>query len=404
MTGEATATAERPRVVFIFGAYALGGAERQLARLIERRPSYVDGVDIHTITLHPTRSAAVEQHFHDQGVVHTLVSWDATSFPVFFFRLFRELRRLRPTIVHTFLDGSAGTWGRLAAFLAGVPVLLHSDRSLERTRNRSDRPLRPFLDRVTQRFLPNAHAIAERVIRDGVPSRKVTVMPNGVDCEAYSPEIVSPRRAELGIANDAVVAGFLGRIERVKRIDVLLDALLALPEVDRPDHLLVAGDGSLMGFLRQRVASDPWLAERCHLLGSVERVPEFLASLDYLVQSSEVEGLPNAVLEAMAMGLPIVATRVSDIPILIDGVGFLAEPGDVASLADAIGAMQALEPAERRRLGEAARRRIESDYDLEKVAQRFWDLHLALLERAARTRGHRRAADRVPASESRTDV
>lgn len=395
-----TGPARAPRIVFIFGAFAVGGAERQLARLVERRPESAENVAVHVITLHPTRSTEIERRFAAQGVHHTLVDWDASSFPVFFLRLVRTLRRLRPAIVHTFMDGSAGTWGRLAALLAGVPVILHSDRSLERTTNRSDRPLRPFLDRRTRHFLPNAHAIAERVIRDGVPPDRVTVIPNGVDCSAYLPGRDNELRRQLGIADEAVVAGFLGRVERVKRLDVLLDALVRLPEADRPDHLLVAGDGSQMDAVRAQVEADPWLARHCHLLGSVQRVPAFLASLDYLVQSSEVEGLPNAVLEAMATGLPIVATRVSDVPLLIDGVGILAEPADVASLAEALRAMQRLGSEGRRELGEAARRRIERDYDLDRVAARFWEIHYELLAAADRRTGRSRAGAPDPLSSS----
>lgn len=371
---------ERPRIVFVMGSYSLGGAERQLAALIERRPASVREVELHTVTLHRTRSPETAARFDGQGVVNTLVDWDALPFPLFLLRLLRVLRRLRPDIVHTVLDGSSGTWGRLGAFLTRVPVIIHSDRSLEPASNRSDRPLRPFLDRVTTRFLPNARAIAERVQRTtGVPPEKILVMPNGVDLSQFAPDRVRGRRGDWGVPDGALVAGFLGRFERVKRIDVLLDALLSLPVEARPDHLLLAGDGSLMPSLRQRVAADPWLAERCHLLGAQQDVPAFLASIDYLVQPSEVEGLPNAVLEAMAMGRPVVATRVSDVPLLVEGAGRVAEAGDVASLAAALRSMQDAGADELARLGRAARRRIELEYDLDRVAERFWNAHLELL-------------------------
>lgn len=394
----------RPRIVFVFGAYALGGAEKQLASLVEHRPARARGVEVRTLTLHPTRSTLIEERFEAEGIAHDLVSWDAQSFPSFFLNLVRCIRRLRPGIVHTLLDGSSGTWGRLAAYLNRVPVILHSDLSLVRAANRSDRPLRPFLDRITTHFLPNAHAIADRVARGGVPRERITVIPCGVDLTIFAPERVTGLRAELGIPDDAVVAGFLGRFERVKRIDVLLDALQRLPEAARPDHVLLAGDGSLMPEMAARVAGDAWLSEHVHLLGSVRRVPEFLASLDYLVHPSEIEGLPNAVLEGMAMRLPVIGTRVSDVPLLVEGIGFVAEPTDAASLAEAIRSMQALDVAERRRLGEAARRRIESDYDLEVVAQRFWDLHLDLLERARDGRRVGHAAGWRAAPGSRPDV
>lgn len=374
------------RVVFVLSAYSLGGTERQLAALIERRPASAGNLDIHTITFLPPESPELVRRFEAAGVANHLVMRPGRSFVAFFLELVRTVARLRPAAVTTLLDASTGAWGRLAAWLTRVPVILHSDQSLMVGDGAIHRRLRPFLDRITARFLPNAHAIAARLAGAGVPREKIAVIPTAVDLGQFRLDLGRPMRHDWDVGDEATVAGFLGRFHPVKRLDVLLDAVTSLPETDRPDRLVLAGDGPVMPEVRRRVTADPWLSEHCLLLGEIHAIPEFMASIDYLILSSEIEGLPNVVLEAMAMARPLVATRVSDVPHLAEGTGILAAPADVRSLADAIAAMQALPRAERQRMGRLARERIEREYDLERVAKRFWDAHQELLPMARRLR------------------
>lgn len=381
-----------PRVVFVLSRFALGGAEKQLAALFERRPPSTGSLELHTITFQTPLSDAVAARFRAAGAHDTLVDRQASSFPVFFVRLLQTLRALRPNLVHTVLDASPGTWGRLAAWLTGVPVLVHSDLSLRPQGTRAHRLLRPWLDRRTDRFLPNAQAIAERLVATGVPRERIAVIPCGVDLTTFTSHPSRELRGAWGVPEGAVVAGFLGRFDPLKRLDVLLDAVLALPVAARPDRLVLGGDGPEWPRVEARIAGDPWLAERCRLVGAVHDVPAFLAAVDYLVLSSEVEGLPNVLLEAMAASRPVVATRVSDVPGLVEGVGFLAEPGDARSLAHAWGAMQALDPDARTALGRAGRARVEISYDLDRIATRFWNAHLELLSGVPARRVERAAA------------
>lgn len=263
--------------------------------------------------------------------------------------------------------------------IAGVRVIVHSDRLLTPEGTRVHFWLRPFLDGRTARFLPNANAIADRLRDDGVPHEKIRVMPNGVDLAAFDPNAISSLRDEWGIPGDQVVLGYLGRFAPLKRIELLLEAVLQLSPNERPDALVLAGDGPTMPQIRQVVESDPWLRSRTKLLGSVDEPARFLASIDYLALPTEAEGLPNVVIEAMAMARPIVATRVSDIPWLVGDAGFLAEPLDPASIAAAIRNMQRLRPDERTELGKRARCRIEQEFAIDVAAARFWDAHLELL-------------------------
>ncbi len=372
-----------PKVLFVMASYAVGGTELQLASLIADRPAWASGYALESITFLPPRSAEVAERFASLGVVNTLIDREQTSFPRFFLRLLQQVRRSRPDILHAMLDSSTGAWGRLAGVVAGVPAIVQSDRSIVEEGTSAHLRLRPFLDGRTKRFLPNAHAIAERLRRSGVPAERITVVPSGVDLGRFDPDKLQGTgrfRRHPG----EVVAGFVGRFHAVKRIDVLLEAVASLPEGARPDRLVLAGDGPEASAVRELVAEHEWLREHVELIGTCTDVPAFLAETDYLILSSEVEGAPNAVIEAMAMRRPVVATRVSDVPTIVGETGFLADPGDVASLAAAIAAMQGLAPGARAELGAAARGRVERDYDIRVVSERFWEAHRQLLPEALR--------------------
>jgi glycosyltransferase involved in cell wall biosynthesis len=378
---------DRPaKVTFVISSLALGGAERQLAALIAQRPDSAQRLDLEVVTFLQTSSPATASAFAESGVRHTLIDRAALPFVPFFTRLVRHFRRTRPDVVHTVLDSSTGAWGRLAAWLTGVPVIVHSDRSLMTEGTRAHRLLRPFLDRITRHFFPNAEAIAERLVSTGVPRDRITVVANGVDLDRFRPSDEARRvaRSAWGLGDSATVAGFLGRFVPVKRIDVLLDAVTSLPVTSRPDHIVFVGDGPLMPDIRRRTEADPWLHTACTFLGARDDVAEVLAGIDYLVLPSAMEGLPNAVLEAMAMAKPIVATRVSDVPLIVADVGFLAPPEDVAGFAAALAQMAELSATERRALGTRARARVEESYALRTISNRFWQAHLDLLPKNGR--------------------
>lgn len=371
------------RIVFILGSLSLGGAERQLAAMLEHRSARARDLDIQLVTLLPPRSEALVTRFEELGLPITLVDRSTRSFPRFLFELVRTVRRLGPAIVHTRLDSTAGIWGRVAAWLARTPVIVQSDRNEAVYGTRVQKALRPFIDRFTTRFFPNASVIADRLVRSGVPQHKIRVIPNGVDLREFDPERAADLRGAWGVPEGAVVAGFLGRFAQQKRLDLLFDALVSLPPEERPDRVALAGDGEKMAMVRERIAGDAWLREHCLVLGVANDIPAFMKSIDYLVLPSDFEGLPNVVLEALAMARPVVSTRISDVPALIEGAGFLADRGESASVADALRSMQALAPDERRALGARGRARIEREYDLDVVAEGFWNAHLDLLPQAS---------------------
>jgi glycosyltransferase involved in cell wall biosynthesis len=376
-----TKTIAKPKITYILSAFTVGGAEKQWAIYIANRPKDFD-VDIEVITILPTTqgSQGIEQSFRDLGVKLTMLDRSKTSFPMFFWQLFQTLRQSKPTIVQTVLTGSVGTWGRLAAWLAGVPHIIQCDLTMMLEFTRAHKLLDPFLNRQTDIFLPNAYAIADRLVKSGVPREKIFVLPNITNVEKFDPRKVKSLRREWGIPENAVVAGFIARFRPEKRIDLLLDAVLLVPENERPDYLVMGGEGPSMGMVKERIVADPWLRDHVKLLGTVENTPGFFASVDYTLLTSDSEGIPNVVLEAMAMEKPVVATRVSDVPIVLEGAGFLANMGDAAGVAEGIRKVQAMTPEARNALGKKGRAKVLEQFELSKAAKAFWDLHKQVLK------------------------
>jgi len=221
-------------------------------------------------------------------------------------------------------------------------------------------------------LVTNSRALAERF-----RSYPVTVIPNGVDFGRSDrhPSRDSVRE-RLGIPQDQVVCVFVGKVLRLKRVEWLLEALRRVPEVHglivgglREEHF---GDA----YYRELRAGYPDLNERVTFIGEVrsDQVPEYLAAADVFVLPSRAEGMPNALLEAMAAGLPCV---VSDIPahrsIVADrGTGFLVT--DPSGLADVLAQLSS-DPGLRRRVGRWAQVHVRARFSIERSAARYVDLY-----------------------------
>jgi glycosyltransferase involved in cell wall biosynthesis len=212
----------------------------------------------------------------------------------------------------------------------------------------------------------------------GVPFHRI---PNGVDAALFSP--VSPGeqaalRAALGLPTDRVLCAFVGRLTRQKNPNLLLEAWSRCERSQA--HLVFVGDGPLRADLEQRNSRLP-SARRASFTGAVQEITSFVRAMDLLVLPSQAEGISNSMLEAMACGLPVVATDVGGARDVLgdDGKAGLVVPvGSSAALAEAITAL-ADSPALRREIGAAARTVIEDRYDMKRVVAQYLSLYADLV-------------------------
>jgi glycosyltransferase involved in cell wall biosynthesis len=235
------------------------------------------------------------------------------------------------------------------------------------------------LDKRALRGFPQvvgvSDAIAAELRRSGVPARSVSVIHNGITPPQAEAGARARVRAEFSLSEAAQLLVHVGRLARSKRIDVLLQSLAALPPAVQ---LLLVGDGAERGALQERAASAQ-LRDRVHFLGYRRDIAELLAAADVFALSSEREGLPIAVLEAMASGTPIVATRVGSIPqMLEDGRdAWLVAAGDAAALAASLREALA-DPMRAHARAQAAKARFAALYSRDAMGVRYLDLYQRL--------------------------
>lgn len=245
----------------------------------------------------------------------------------------RYLRETKPDIVHTFLL-TASLYGRFAAIVEGVPVVIGTEVNIYGNKRRSHAVVERLLMRGTDKVIVSAESVRDFYIRQvHADPAKVAVVYNAVDWSQLQATMSRDAvREAVGVPGDAFVAGVIARLTEQKGHRFLFEALAsndALADV----HLIVVGDGDLRQALRDDVSARG-LARRVHFVGARRDLGNLLGALDLFVLPSLWEGLPLSLVLAMGASLPVVSTAVAGIPEVVDDgrTGLLVAPGDAASL------------------------------------------------------------------------
>jgi glycosyltransferase involved in cell wall biosynthesis len=310
--------------------------------------------------------------------------------PVSVTRLVREIRRVRPHILHTH-TAKAGAVGRAAALLAGdarPPVIVHTYHGhvlhgyFDPVRTRIFLETERRLARHSTRLVAVSPQVRDDLVGLGVaPTEKFAVIRLGVDLE--SRVLGADRRAELrrlfGIPEDRFVVGWIGRMTAIKRVPDVLTAFRRLLDRGVEATLCLVGDGPDREDA-ERLASKLDLARNTLFLGYQRDVAPYYSFFDAVVLSSANEGTPVVAIEALAAGRPVVATRVGGVPDVVedDADGMLVRVGDVDAIAAALERL-ARDPELRRRLGEAGRERTIPRYRVERLVDDVDKLYRELL-------------------------
>jgi glycosyltransferase involved in cell wall biosynthesis len=287
----------------------------------------------------------------------------------------RHLRAVRPHIVHTFLL-TASLYGRLAAILARVPLVVGSEVNIYRDKRRAHVLAERLLMSGTDCVVASAHAVREFYVRQvhADPS-KVEVIYNAVDFEQARPTLGrDAMRGSLGIDRDAIVVGIIARLTEQKGHRILFEALANQPLLQHV-QVLVVGGGELNEELQRR-AQSLRIDRRVHFLGPRRDLGNLLAAMDVFVLPSLWEGLPLSLVLAMAAERLVVATSVAGVPEVVqDGrTGLLIPPGDVDALGRAL-ARAVCGPDLRARLGAAARASVLPRFGVTQHVNAIADLY-----------------------------
>ncbi len=319
--------------------------------------------------------------------------------PGFYVKVWKLLRQLRPSIVHT--RNLTTLAAQVPAMLAGVPARIHGEHGRDMgdldgsnvKYQRIRRLMRPFVHQYIALSQDLERYLIEKI---GVPPQRLTQIYNGVDTELFHP--ARPRRESLPVADfagaDTVVIGTVGRMEAVKDQLTLVRAFVHLLE-RRTDlrlrlRLAIIGDGALrapaLDLLREAgVLNLAWLP------GERADIAEIMRGFDVFVLPSLAEGISNTILEAMATGLPIVATRVGGNPELVEeGRTALLVPADDPQAMAAAIAVYADDAAKRAQHGAAGRAAAEARFSLGAMVKAYMEVYDRFLGAVPLAQGDRR--------------
>lgn len=363
------------RVAHIIKAKQIGGAERHLLILL---PALRErGTDAHLILMvEPDNLMTDMVHEAESlGIPVQRVVLRGNLDPLFIWRLRGVLRRLKPDIVHTHLI-HADFLGLMAAKLTGVKTVITGRHNDDDFRNR---PLLRHLHRIQWRMVQGGIAISDAieafvVETEHAPSEKVRVVTYGVPHESPTPQQIDSARAALrqkwNLPPDAPVVGMACRLVEQKGVVYGLRAFAQIAPEFPESHLIIAGEGPLRDFLGAE-SEKLNLDGRVHFVGWLDDVPAMLAGLDIFLSPSLWEGFGLVLLEAMSCRVPIVASRVSAIPEVIqhEETGLLVPPRDVSALADALRILLH-DPVLRKHMGLVGEDRLESQFSARAMADR----------------------------------
>ncbi|MEM1439257.1 MAG: TIGR03088 family PEP-CTERM/XrtA system glycosyltransferase [Pseudomonadota bacterium] len=366
----------RPLVAHVIHRLGTGGMENGLVNLVNGLPR---GHYRHAIVCVTESTSFRERIIDPEVTVHELGKRSGKDLGCYW-RFFRLMRRLRPAVVHTRNLGTVDL--AVIAFLAGVPHRLHGEHGWDNADPSGTSPRYRKLRRICDRYINHYVAVSKDIDRwlsghIGVDPLRITQIYNGVDSERFTPQGPRVGLPQKPTTAPRFVIGAVGRLDPIKRFDALVTSFARRFENRHDAQLVIVGDGQERDTLT-RLAQRLGVADSVWITGDRSDVADLMRAMDVFVLPSRNEGVSNTLLEAMASGLPVVATDVGGNRELVEpGVtGELVPCGDDEALGDAISAYLN-DTSLRARHGAAARDSVLKRFSLDRMMRDYDALYTA---------------------------
>lgn len=374
------------KILYVIATLDVGGTERQLVELAKK----LDKEKFEPIVCCLTRGGVFKKELDSYGIRVVIIGkklgYDFSAI----LKLIKIIKKEKPKIVHTFL-WTSNTIGRIAALFLRVPVIISSERC-------KVRPFKNLISRITDRFLSlftdkiiaNSESVRlDHIKKEKIGQNRIISIPNGIDLERFNPNFQKNNslRLKFGLEERVVSIGAIGRLDVYKGYECFLMAMPQIFSEFKKVKFFIVGDGPLKTKL-QKLANDLGVSSNVVFTGYIEDVREIYSILDIMVFTSLSEGLSNVVLEAMAMGKPVIATNIDSNKELIENneTGILVKPSNYLELSQAV--LKFVKNTDlRKKIGQNARIFIEKNHDISFLTKKLEDLYENLLNKKIGAKG-----------------
>ncbi|MCA9394751.1 MAG: glycosyltransferase [Candidatus Omnitrophica bacterium] len=360
----------RPKILYLVDNLLIGGAQMQLARLVHGLGD--QDFDLRVLALGDTHPRLMQIIGARRVAVFPMMCIWKPGFWLSYQKVRHAVRAIKPDIVHTYLNTS-NVFGGYTARQSKVPIIVTSRRDMGRFRSRRIAAMERWSNKFCHRVVCVSEAVKQQTVaNEGLDPAKAVVLYSGVEVPT------APQRdASRG---GALTVGMVASADRVEKGH--MDFLQVAREVYRKNReirFVIVGDGHLRPEL-ERFADQEGIRPVVDFRGRSSDVPSEVRKFDIFVMPSHTEGFSNAVLEAMAMGVPVLANALEgNLEIIDDGVnGMLVEPRNTAQMSGQILAYAARRP-DLRAMGERARAKIEAHFTLKHMVERYKTFYNELL-------------------------
>lgn len=380
--------ANKIKVLYLINSLERGGAERQMVELAKNldRSKYTPIVVFYNYCVSPKQNELISM-----GVDVHYIKKRFKVDPLFLFNLVRFIKSQKIDIIHSFLEGP-NFWARVAANLAGHKVVVTSKRDTYCPYFHMAK-LRAFISKLIYRFsnciIANSKSAQKILVEEmGVRAQKVKVIYNGIDFEKFSTvkkSAIVKLKEELGLKREEFIIGLIGSISPQKNHICFLKALAHVKSIlgdkQKIKALFIGNENpkfkrKLVNFIR-----DNDLQDLCLFLGPRDDIPVIMNSIDVLVLPSLYEGFPNVILEAWAAGKPVIASDVSDLPLIIENGqdGYVFKCNDHKELAKKLIKIVEISNEERAAIGKRGRQKVMRKFTIKRMVEETEKIYEELL-------------------------